>query len=282
VKPHATVLLTGDGGDDVFFGYPFLKNVWRAQRTAQMLPESLATAARSFGSHLPLGRVQNFLDCVAGGVGPYARLREGLPYFKRNNLFGPRLKDQRLTQREIGDSFESARRLLWDAFMMHRKLHFTSEFMPKVDGSTMYYSLEARGPLLDQKLWEFAASLPGNVQFRGGRSKAVLREIVRRRVGEDVADRKKQGFTVPGERWLAGRWMGTLDILRGNPLIEQEGWIQAGALEPAIDDALRKQWVPPPLSHLLVLEHWLRRNRGGADEDAQRMDRENGTTIVRT
>jgi asparagine synthase (glutamine-hydrolysing) len=282
VKPHATVLLTGDGGDDVFYGYPFFKNVWTAQRTAQMLPETLAKFARSVGSRLPLGRTQNFLDCVAAGVGPYARLREGLPYFERNDLLGPRLKERGLKPREIGDSFESARRLLWDAFTLHRKLHFTSEFMPKVDGSTMYYSLEARAPLLDQKLWEFAASLPGEVQFHGGRTKAVLREIARRRVGADVAERKKQGFTVPGERWLAGRWMGSLDILRGHPLIEKEGWIRAGALEPALDEALGNQWVPPQLSHLLVLEHWLTRNRSGAGEDARMADRADGTAIVRT
>ncbi|HVP00733.1 MAG TPA: asparagine synthase (glutamine-hydrolyzing) [Bryobacteraceae bacterium] len=279
VKPHATVLLTGDGGDDVFFGYPFFKNVWRAQRTAQMLPEALAKAARGVATALPIRRIQNFLDCVAGGVGPYARLRDGLPYFDRYNLFGPRLKDRRLAQREIEDSFKSARRLLWDAFALHKRLHFTSEFMPKVDGSTMYYSLEARSPLLDHKLWEFSASLPADVQFHGGRSKAVLREIARRRVGEDVARRSKQGFTVPAERWLAGRWAGSLDILRDNPLIARDGWIRAAALGAALDEALRKQWVPPQLTHLLVLEHWLTRNQGAVDIPP--VDREDGTTIVR-
>jgi len=54
-------------------------------------------------------------------------------------------------------------------------MHFLSEFLPKVDSGTMHYSLEARSPFLDQKIWEFGAALPANISLREGRLKAVLR-----------------------------------------------------------------------------------------------------------
>jgi asparagine synthase (glutamine-hydrolysing) len=147
-------------------------------------------------------------------------------------------------------------------FHYHRDIHFTSEFMPKVDGSTMYYALEARAPFLDQKIWEFAAALPPEVRFHNGVPKAVLREIARRRVGPAVASRRKQGFTVPSERWLAERWSGMLDSLRGDTQLERQGWIRRGALEAPLRDALARKWVPPQIWNLLVLEHWLVKDAG--------------------
>jgi asparagine synthase (glutamine-hydrolysing) len=139
-------------------------------------------------------------------------------------------------------------------------MHFLSEFMPKVDGGTMYYAIEARAPFLDHKVWEFAAALPPEVRFHGGRLKAVLREIVRRRVGPEVAFRKKQGFTVPIETWLADRWSGLLGSLRESTLLEEHGWIRRGSLDAPLRDALGRHWIPAQLWRLLVLEHWLRKD----------------------
>jgi asparagine synthase (glutamine-hydrolysing) len=136
-------------------------------------------------------------------------------------------------------------------------MHFLSEFMLKVDNGTMYHGLEARAPFLDQRLWEFAASLPPEVHFEGGHLKAVLREIVRRHLGPQVAFRRKQGFTVPVERWLAERWRGALTSLREQSRLEREGWLAPGSLRPAIDQALAAQHVPLQLWFVLALENWL-------------------------
>ncbi len=276
IKPEATVLLTGDGGDDVFFGYPSFLNTWRAQKLAEALPASLARSVGALGRSLPgngaVRKFRNLLECATGGLGPLSRMRPGMPYYEDRGMLGPRLTGRKLAQREIADSFESARHLLRDAFGAHRKQHFTSEFMPKVDGATMYFALEARAPLLDHKLWEFGASLPAHLRLHGGQPKAILREIARRRVGVEAAGRAKQGFTVPAERWLAGRWSKSLDILRGNPLVVSEGWINPGVLDRAIDEALRNQWVPPQIAHLLTLEHWLAHQSHQAAPDFQLAD----------
>jgi asparagine synthase (glutamine-hydrolysing) len=262
VKQAATVLLTGDGGDDVFFGYPFFQNAWNAQRLARRLPAAAAdvwgAARRLVPQAGPAGRARNFVDYATGGLGAHIRAHNGLPYFQKHAMLGERLEGCSLALRQIPGSLEAGRRLLWDVFQYHREIHFTSEFMPKVDGSTMFYALEARAPLLDHKIWEFASALPPAIRFHGGELKAILREIARRRIGREIASRPKQGFTVPGERWLAERWSGMLDRLRGDTLLEQQGWINGGALRTATDEALRRQWVPHQLWSLLILENWLR------------------------
>jgi asparagine synthase (glutamine-hydrolysing) len=270
VKSHATVLLTGDGGDDIFLGYPFFRHAWMAQKLANRLPGFAAPAWRALRSAVPrvgpAKRVRNFLDYATGGLGAFAGVHDGLPYFEGRMIPGERLKGRQLAQRQIAPSPESARRMLRDVFQHHKRLHFTSEFMPKVDGATMHYALEARAPFLDHKMWEFAAALPPEVRLRGGILKAVLREIVRRRVGLDVAFRKKQGFTVPVERWLAERWSGLLDRLRGGTILEREGWIRPGSLNAPLDQAVRNNLVPVQLWRLLVLELWMERNVNGNQE----------------
>src|SRR5438270_89143 len=80
-----------------------------------------------------------------------------------------------------------------------------------------------------------AASLPYDVRLQGGELKAVLRTITRRRLGEAVASRRKQGFTIPVERWLGTTWLPELEHLQHRPLVETEGWIRPGALKSAVD-----------------------------------------------
>ena len=261
VKRRATVLLTGDGGDDVFLGYPFFRNAWLAERLARHLPDAAPAVWRKVRGMVPASgpvrRLRSYLDYATGGLGAHAGAHDGLPYYERRSILGERLAGCELAQRQIPLSIESARNLLSGVFGYHRRMHFLSEFMPKVDGGTMHYAIEARAPFLDHKIWEFAAALPPEVRFHGRRLKAVLREIVRRRVGPEVAFRKKQGFTVPVESWLANRWSGMLDRLREGALLEKDGWIRRGALDAPLRDTAARQWVPVQLWRLLVLERWL-------------------------
>jgi asparagine synthase (glutamine-hydrolysing) len=263
VKSKATVLLTGDGGDDVFLGYSFFYNAWRAQKLARKLPVGSAhlwKLARPLARHIPaLRRASNFVDYTMGGIGAFGRVRLGLPYFAERGLLGPVLRGGSVGYRQIPASFQSAHYLAGDLFQLHRRMHFTSEFMTKVDGGTMYYSLEARSPFLDQAIWEYAAKLPPAIHFHGGRLKAVLREIARRHAGPEVAFRAKQGFTIPVEKWLASKWSGHLKALKDDTLLVRDGWIEATALRAAVDEALTQGEISKQLWHTLVFEQWLRR-----------------------
>jgi asparagine synthase (glutamine-hydrolysing) len=267
VKPMATVLLTGDGGDDVYLGYPFHQHFWMTQRLARSLPRfapMVWQTLRPIADVIPpLRRPKHFLDYATGGLGAVTRVFDGLPYYHRMGLLGERIADATIAQRQIPLSFASARGLLSDYLRYEYRMRFVAEFMTKVDGGTMQHAIEARSPLLDHKLWEFAASLPFSVRLHGGTLKAVLREIARRRIGPEVAFRKKQGFTIPVGNWLAGRWKSRLEEeFAAGSILEREGWLRRGAIRGAIDQAARRGQAPNQLWYLLVLESWMKAEAG--------------------
>jgi len=265
VKPFATVLLTGDGGDDVFLGYPFHKYFWMAQRLAKALPANANSLWGPVHHHGPGGglrnRAQHFMDFATGGIGAVTRIQNGLPYLEQRRMLGSKLESLTLPEREIPMSVHAARNLLGDVLKYEQEKRFVGEFMTKVDGGTMYHALEARSPFLDQTLWEFAAKLPYAVRLHGGRTKAILRELVRRRLGPQVAFRKKRGFSVPVERWLVSRWKPALESLEHDSALEADGWIRQGTLKPAIRQALETGFAPLSLWHLVVWNHWQKKNR---------------------
>ena len=265
VKKNATVLLTGDGGDDVYLGYPLFNYALTCERAARAIPKPLAPTVRGFANMLPdsgnAKRLRSALFYATGGIGSWRQRNDGLPYLESRGIPGERLAGLRYDWREIPPSPGSARRLFRDVFQSHIQLHFTSEFMPKVDGATMHYAIEARAPFLDQKLWEFAATLSPEVRLHGGVLKAVLRRIAGKHLNRETAQRPKQGFVVPVERWLATRWSNMLTRLQDGTILEREGWITPGSLSAPIEEAKRKGEVPLQIWRLLVLESWMEKHQ---------------------
>ena len=263
VKEHATVLLTGDGGDDVFLGYSFHRDVWRAQQAARLLPngaKQLWGAIRPLVAAIPaLRRGKHFLDYATGGIGAITRVHDGLGWFETRQMPGERFHGASLWQRAMPLSQASARNLVEEHLQFQQRSWFVAEFMTKVDGGTMFHQLEARSPFLDHVLWEFAAKLPPGLRLQGGVLKAILRELVSRRVSPEVARRKKQGFSIPVEKWMLTRWKTALTNLPEASPLESQGWIQTGTLAKAVAEALAADKVPKQLWHLVVLDQWLRR-----------------------
>jgi asparagine synthase (glutamine-hydrolysing) len=257
---HAKVLLTGDGGDDVFLGYPFFRTASIAQHVAQCSPELLARTWHRLRSSLPgtgaFRRLRTLMNCSTQGLAGFIGAQNGFNFYEEHRMLGERALDTGGFPLPA-PSFESARHLASEVFEYHLRTHFASEFMVKVDAATMHHGLEARAPLLDQRLWEFGAALPFSLRLHRGRLKAVLREICRRRIGPKIATRRKQGFTIPVERWLADRWMANIWNLRGDTELVREGWIRREALSAAVSSAVTEKRVPKQLWYLLVLENWL-------------------------
>ncbi|MDP8981810.1 MAG: asparagine synthase (glutamine-hydrolyzing) [Acidobacteriota bacterium] len=265
IKPSATVLLTGDGGDDVFLGYPEHKSFYTAQRLARALPGPLAKGWPHLRGVVPqvgpLRRALHLADYAAGGVGAVAQAHDGLPVYRRHGLLGASLADISIPQRDIPWSPQAGREVLSGFLEYDRKTRFTGEYMTKVDGGTMYYALEARSPFLDQELWNFAAALPFNLRLRGGTLKAVLRELARRRIGPRVAAGPKRGFGIPVQRWLTGRWRCAFETALDDSILAEQAVIRPDAVRRLLSASAKKEWAPVQLWYLFVLEAWLRRER---------------------
>jgi asparagine synthase (glutamine-hydrolysing) len=270
VRGSATVLLTGDGGDDVFLGYPEHRHLLLAQKLARSLPGFVANGWRKSQDKLPrigsLKRLNSFMNYSTGGLGAVACTHDGLPAYKQFGMLGDRLAGVSLAQREIEWSHVSGRNVLAEFLEYDRAGRFVGEFMTKVDGATMFHSLEARSPFLDQDLWEFAAGLSFETRMHGGRLKSLLRALAAEKIGERLARGRKRGFTIPVNRWLVGRWRTALTEVLDNAIADREGWINSRAVVKQLNVAAEKGWAPNQFWYIFVLESWLRHEQDSAME----------------
>ena len=141
--------------------------------------------------------------------------------------------------------------------MTDQQTYLPNDLLVKVDIASMANSLEARSPLLDHKVVEFAASLPENLKMRGTTPKYLLKKIAARLVPREAVYRRKMGFGVPIGNWLRGEMK---DFLRGALLSEKS--FKRGLFEPQKIEKMVAQHTAgerdfaPQLWTLLMLELW--------------------------
>jgi len=262
VRGSATVLLTGDGGDDVFLGYPEHRHLLWAQKVARTMPGFVARGWLTNREKVPqvasLKRLRSFLNYSTGGLGAVACAHDGLPSYWQHGMLGERLSGISVSHRDIEWSHESGHKVLNEFLEYDRAGRFVGEYMTKVDGATMFHSLEARSPFLDQDLWEYAASLSFELRLHDGQSKALLRALARQKLGKQLASARKRGFTIPVQRWLVGRWRNALTESLQTSVLAREGWINAGAVLDRLMLAAEQGSAPNQLWYIFVLEKWLR------------------------
>lgn len=265
VSGSAKVLLTGDGGDDVFLGYPEHRHLLLAEKLARKAPDFALGLWNAFRESVPqlgsLKRLASFLNYTTGGLGAVTVAHDGLPTHRRYGFLSEDLASVSIAQREIEWSRDSGRNVLSEFLEYDRVTRFVGEYLTKVDGATMYHALEARSPFLDQELWEFASSLPFNLRLNRGRSKAILRELARQKLGDRVARGRKRGFGIPVQRWLVGRWRQAVADSLQRSIVEEEGWIKVEPVLEQLAIATGKGWAPNQIWYIFVLEKWLRHER---------------------
>jgi asparagine synthase (glutamine-hydrolysing) len=257
-----TVLLTGDGGDDVYLGYPRHRMLYCTSRLAGALPRGLSDFWERARSVLPsqgaARRLRHLIDYTVGGLPAFLRANDSLFRLLASGLAGNRLLESiACPAPPANPSVARARRALEEYLAHDLATQFVGEYLTKVDASTMHYALEARSPFLDQHLWEFAATLPFDVRLRRGRLKAVLRALAARRIGKRVAQGRKRGFRVPVER--AG-WPALRSLLPAQGAAwraVKDGWL-AQRITDEVSAADARGEASEALWRASVLELWLR------------------------
>jgi asparagine synthase (glutamine-hydrolysing) len=247
-RRHVTVCLTGDGGDEMFNGYVRYPGVPRLWNAIGRLP--FRGAAAKAIKALPLGLAEGtlgFLGPLAaqyasrGKLGPSLRRAAGwLPAASLAELYeltmtawpdpDALLVDPPATPavwRPEAPAFDDAA----EGFQWRDSVDYLpGDILCKVDRAAMANGLETRVPLLDPRVAAFAWSAPPAMKRRGGESKWLLRQVLRRHLPEDLIDRPKLGFSVPLHAWLSGELREWAESLISPGRIRRQGVLRVEPL----------------------------------------------------
>lgn len=232
-RHHVTVCLSGDGGDELFSGYDryfWSQRVWEKLRK---IPHPMRSAAAAAAKLIPTSVLSRM-----GSLGMKACWRldvlrkHDLPQVYRYFIshtdapagFVLGASEPSTALQELPVSKDGWR---WMS-EVDLKTYLPDDILVKVDRASMAASLEARVPILDHRVVEFAASLPNSMKIRDGKGKWLLKELMYRHVPRELVDRPKMGFGVPVQQWLGRELKPWCDDLLSPETIRRQGFLDAG------------------------------------------------------
>jgi len=216
-RESITVALGGDGGDELFAGYP----MHQAQRVARFLravPEPLHAAARTAARGLPV-RHTNFstgfkiLTFLRGSAAPaplnHALWMSSFDDARQQRLLHPDVLDQLSRLDPFAPMMEVWREsdgapLLARATHLDARTYLPNDILMKVDRASMHVALEVRAPFLARDVVDLAFSVPDSFRMQRLTGKRMLRDAVRDLLPEHILERPKKGFGIPVAKWLTG------------------------------------------------------------------------------
>lgn len=216
-REHVTVILGGDGGDELFAGYSSYRGIRFAEayrRLPRWLGEGLLpTLAQTGAAQLPEGRRYGALrvaKVLRDSALPFPAMYFSKGALMSDALLGALLTEEvhlrtppeRLYPDDIVRILNAPLPVLSRASHADLRFGLLSDMLVKVDRMSMAHALEVRSPLLDHRLVEFAARLPPALKLRRWETKAILRDTLRPLLPPQTLRKSKQGFSVPLRDWL--------------------------------------------------------------------------------
>jgi asparagine synthase (glutamine-hydrolysing) len=270
------VALTGDGGDEVFAGYPRFMAGAAAELVPAWARRALGRTARAIPDsprfHSRLARARRFALQISKDLPE--RLRGWLTFFtieELRSLLAPEFA-QYATVESVGfvNRHYASRAAAADpvnrVLYLNARTYLLDDLNVKMDRASMAASLETRAPFLDTALMELSFSLPGHLKLRGTTTKWILKRAFRDLLPESIVRRKKMGFGVPLGAWFRGALRGFLEerLLAADaklfPMLRRaEVERLFGAHHAGDKDNGMQLWA------LWMLELWLRRESAPAE-----------------
>ncbi len=260
-REHVTVVMSGEGADELFGGYPtYLGHRHAGRFTA--LPQAAQTVVRSALRGLPnsTGRVPlPFLlrRFVADAARPWED--------RHRQWFGTGLPVSVLQPEWRGADLESAadhhpEDVVGSAMRLDYRLGLRQRLLVKLDRATMRASLEARAPFLDRRLTQMAFEIPGWVHVGGTSTKRVLKAVARRSVPRFIVHRRKRGLSVPIAEWLNGSLASEIHDLLGRDRLRRQGIFNTDTVERLVTEhRTRRMDHSRGLWALFTFQHWMDR-----------------------
>lgn len=265
-RQHVTVVLNGDGGDELFGGYSRPVVARAAAPYRRLVPAGIRESVGDwFSAHGGHGLRKASLLARAGRYDghrafPYER---GFQDF-RETMYTDAFRRQ-VSYADPGEFCRAA----WDqagecddvdkVLCLDFKTYLPDQLLTKMDVSSMAHSVEARSPLLSKELIEYAAAIPTAMRLRGFSTKYLLKKLAARYVPAEIVYRRKRGFVMPVGDWLRKELSGSMrTVLESKSFTERE-WIRPESVKRMMDEhcSSQRNWSEQ-LWTLFVLELWAR------------------------
>ena len=265
-RRHVTVVLSGDGGDELFGGYDrYLPNA-RVQRFDAVAGSIGRRAAATTWPLLPHGATgKNFLRHVAQNQA--GRYVESVSFFQPDEmqaLLSPDVRERLGSGSAAAtavERFAETAHLSWPSRMMRFdfETYLPEDILTKVDRMSMAHSIESRVPLLDHNVVSFAASLPPHMKLRGRDRKRVLKQAAASVLPAEVFTRPKHGFGVPIGAWFRSPLRDFVVDTLQSPRARQRGYFEAPFVDRVVREHLSgRRDHTLRLWQLLMFELWHR------------------------
>jgi asparagine synthase (glutamine-hydrolysing) len=283
-RRHVTVALSGDGGDELFAGYNRYKLATQFWRGLSLMPRPVRQGIAASITAVSPERWSRLLSPLP------ARLRPSQIGDKLHKLASVlRLEDPGALYRRLVTHWEpetlmpgvpEPHGVLWDPSVaaefpdllsrmqfLDLVTYLPDDILTKVDRASMAVALEARVPLIDHRVVEFAWRLPRDTKIRNGQSKWLLRQVLYRHVPRELVERPKMGFGIPLGEWLRGPLRDWAEHLLDEQRLREAGLLDAARVRQAWAEHLsgHRNWQYL-LWDVLMLEAW--RERWMASEAA--------------
>ena len=248
-RESVTVALSGDGADEAFAGYRRHRFQHGEDRLRSVVPQALrgpvlgglgAIYPKVDWAPRPLRAKTTLLSLAGSSEAGYARALAILPPELRDTLYSPeflRLRGDYRAEQPFEAMMQAApaRSGLDRAQYADLKFWLPGDILTKVDRTSMAVSLEAREPLLDHRLIEFAASLPEGLRLKRGEGKWLLKKTMERYLPDEVLYRPKQGFVTPIAQWFRGPLADSARAIASSAALARTGWFDGKRLAALAD-----------------------------------------------
>ena len=278
-RRHVTVGLSGDGGDELFGGYTrylWAQNIWRGAGWAPPLIKKLAAKALT---RVPVERwnavfelLNRCLPASLRQLNAGAKLHrlagivdepspEGMYLALLSQWSSPASTaigaDEPLTILSNADEWLAAGDFTQRMMYADTATYLPDDILVKMDRASMSVGLEARVPLLDHRLIEFAWKIPHSMNFRAGQAKWLLRQVVDQYVPKHLIDRPKMGFAVPIDHWLRGPLREWAEELLDGKRLRAEGFFEPLSIRSKWAEHLAGAKNSHALWSILMFQAWL-------------------------
>lgn len=262
-KPHVTVVLTGEGADEIFAGYSHYKILLWGDRFSALGPGPAARAMSGLFSSMPRARGMEYLGRLRDRAGAYLALKSVFGQGEKDSLYA----SDGLRKAQAARPAEGyVRRYLkpGDGPYLHQLLRLDmaawlpDDLLVKVDRMTMAHAVEARVPYLDHRVVEAVMRLPASWKLRAFAGKRLLRDVSRPVLPPEIVTRRKTGFAVPVGEWAASEMRGLVQDVLGEKSVRSRGLFKPEAVSPLLKLDNFNMFQRRQLWTLLCLELWCR------------------------